>query len=378
MAVFALRSANEVVFGSGCRKQAGRLAAALGQRALLVTGRGAARRGLVDDFRGLLTGAGLQVAVFDAVEPEPSLQTVEAGREALRAHGADVVVAVGGGSAMDVGKAIGALALHERGVEHYFAGGHEIAGAAMPVIALPTTSGTGAEVTPNSVLSDPGTLHKASIRGLALMPRVAIVDPELTLGLPPQQTAFSGLDALVQAIESYTSTGVNLVSDMYAEEATVRLAGSLRRAVADGSDLAAREAMALGSLLAGLALASARLGLVHGLAHPLGVMCHVPHGRVCGWLMPTVMRFNMEAARERYAHLAGRLGLEPTAEAFVAWFGQLAADLGACGSWREAGLTESEFERLIPVVVSAGSSKFNPRPVTEEGVREVLQMLLRA
>ncbi|MCE5240032.1 iron-containing alcohol dehydrogenase [bacterium] len=378
MAGFALRSANEVVFGSGSRKQAGRLAAALGQRALLVTGRGAARRGLVDDFRGILAGAGLQVAVFDAVEPEPSLQTVDAGREALRAHGADVVVAVGGGSAMDVGKAIGALALHERGVEHYFTGGHEITGSAVPVIALPTTSGTGAEVTPNSVLSDPDTLHKASIRGLALMPRVAIVDPELTLGLPAQQTAFSGLDALVQAIESHTSTGVNLVSDMYAEEGTVRLAGSLRRAVEDGSDLAAREDMALGSLLAGLALASARLGLVHGLAHPLGVMCHLPHGRVCGWLMPTVMRFNMEAARERYAHLAGRIGLEPTAEAFVAWFGQLAADLGACGSWREAGLTESAFERLVPVVVSAGSSRFNPRPLTDEGVREVLETLLGA
>ncbi len=375
---FTLRSAIEIQFGSGTRRQVGKLASAFGRRALLVTGRGAARRGLVDESVGLLAEAGVEMSVFDAVEPEPSLQTVDTGREALRAAEADVVIAVGGGSALDVGKAIGALAYHPEPVEHYFVGGHEIRGPAVPVIALPTTSGTGAEVTPNSVLSDPEALHKASIRGLALMPRAAIVDPELTLSLPPEQTAFSGLDALVQAIESYTSTGVNVVSNMYAEEATVRLARSLRRAVQDGSDLAAREDMALGSLLAGLALASARLGLVHGLAHPLGVMYHVPHGRVCGWLMPTVMRFNREAAEARYAHLAGRIGLAPTADALIAWFEELAAELGACGSWREAGLKEDDFDRLIEIAVPAGSSKFNPRKVTEAGVREVLGELLRA
>ncbi len=375
---FTLRSANEIAFGSGTRRQVGKLAAAFGRRALLVTGRGAARRGLVDEFSSLLGDAGLAVAVFDAVEPEPSLQTVDAGREALRAAEADVVIALGGGSALDVGKAIGALAHHPEPVEHYFAGGHEITGPAAPVIALPTTSGTGAEVTPNSVLSDPALRHKASIRGLALMPRVAIVDPELTLGLPPEQTAFSGLDALVQAIESYTSTGVNVVSDMYAEAATLRLGRALRRAVADGSDLPAREDMALGSLLAGLALASARLGLVHGLAHPLGVMYHLPHGRVCGWLMPTVMRFNRAAAGERYAHLADRLGLAPTAEALITWFEELAADLGACGSWADAGLREADFDRLTEIAVPAGSSKYNPRQVTAEGVRDVLGELLRA
>jgi alcohol dehydrogenase class IV len=134
--------------------------------------------------------------------------------------------------------------------------------------------------------------------------------------------------------------------------------------------------MALGSLLAGLALASARLGLVHGLAHPLGVMYHVPHGRVCGWLMPTVMRFNLEAARPRYAQLAGLIGLERSAEALIEWFEQLAHGLGASGSWRKAGLKEDDFEKLIAITVPAGSSKFNPRKVTKEGVREVLEMLL--
>lgn len=376
MDIFSIRSAAEIVFGSGSRLKVGAFAASFGSRALVVTGRGVAARGnLVPELQEILQAAGVHMTLFAEVEPEPSLETVERGREAFHAAAGDVVIAIGGGSALDVGKAIGALANLTEPISHYFSGA-EIPGPGAPIIALPTTSGTGAEVTPNSVLTDPQSLHKASIRGRTLMPAVAVVDPELTLTLPPEQTAFSGLDALTQAIESYVSTGANPFSDLLAEESVRLLAGNLRRAVAEGADLSAREDLALGSLFAGLALASARLGLVHGLAHPLGALYHLPHGRICGWLHPAVMRFNLEAARERYAHLAALIGLPEAAEALIEWVEALACDLGGCGSWREAGLKEDDFDKLVSVTVSAGSSKFNPRPVTAEAVEELLQQLL--
>lgn len=373
MAGFTLRSPHEVVFGSGTRAKVGGAAALLGRRPLLVTGLGAAKRGLVAEFAAVLQQAGLAVSVFDQVEAEPTLATVERGCGVFLQADCDLVVAVGGGSALDVGKAIAALAGLAEGAQHYFRTGAEIPGPGHPIIALPTTSGTGAEVTPNSVLTDPATLEKASIRGGTLMPAVAIVDPELTLSLPREQTAFSGLDALTQAIESYVSIGANVVSDALAEEATRRLAGSLRLACEQPDNLPAREDLALGSLLAGLALASARLGLVHGLAHPLGALYHLPHGRLCGWLHPAVMRLNLQAAGAKYAALARLIGLEPTAVALVEWVEALARDLGAYGSWRAAGLREADFAQIIVATVASGSSKHNPRPVTSELVRDMLE-----
>lgn len=372
---FTLRSANEIIYGSGQRARTGAVAAAYGSRALLVAGRGAARRGTaLSDLQTDLQSAGVAVSVFAEVDPEPTLANVEAGRQAFLSGDCDLVVAMGGGSALDTGKAIAALADLPDASDVYFSGA-EIPGPGHPIIALPTTSGTGAEVTPNSVFTDPATLQKASIRGRTLMPAVAIVDPELTLSLPQAQTAFSGLDAFTQAVESYTSVGANVVSDLLAEEAAVRLAGSLRLACEQPGNLPAREELALGSLLAGLALASARLGLVHGLAHPLGALYHLPHGRVCGWLLPTVLQFNLEQARTKYAHLAGRLGLAPEAEALLAWTGELASDLGACGSWAEAGLRESDFDQIVAATVASGSSKHNPRPVKADEVRELLGRL---
>ncbi|MEI6502350.1 MAG: iron-containing alcohol dehydrogenase [Armatimonadota bacterium] len=376
MLSFSLRSPHEVTFGSGTRVKVGGAAALLGQRPLLVTGLGAARRGLVAELEGYLAQAGLTVAIFDQVEAEPSVGTVERGVQAFVAARCDLVVAAGGGSALDVGKAIAALAGLPDSAQHYFSTGSEIPGPGHPIIALPTTSGTGAEVTPNSVLTDPQTREKASIRGRTLMPTVALVDPELTLSLPREQTAFSGLDALTHALEAYVSTGANVVSDALAEEATRRLAGSLRRACEQPDDLPAREDLALGSLLAGLALASARLGLVHGLAHPLGALYHLPHGRVCGWLLPAVMRFNLQTADTKYAALAAMIGLSAKAEALVAWVEELAHELGACGSWREAGLKEADFAQITAATVASGSSKHNPRPVTAEATQEFLEGLM--
>ena len=372
MAEITVRSAKQVIFGSGTRHGLGGHAAQFGERALIVCGRTALRRsGALDDLSESLHAAGVGVSVFDEVEPEPSLATVEAGREALRGAESDVVVAAGGGSALDVGKAIAGLADDAEPVAH----GVEAAGRGRPCIAMPTTSGTGAEVTPNSVLTDTATGEKASIRGHGLLPEIAIVDPELTLSCPPDVTAHSGLDALTQAIEAFVSTGSNTVSAPMAEEGASRIAGSLRQAVGDGTNLQAREDMALGSLLAGLALASARLGLVHGLAHPLGSLYHLSHGRVCGALLPWVIEFNLDAAGPQYAYLAQAIGAGDSAEDLLEWIDRLVDDLEADVDWAGAGLTEADFEQIIAPTLASGSTAHNPRPVDEAALRGLLEDL---
>ena len=373
MEQITFRSARQIFFGSGVREQIGGHASVLGEHALIVCGQTSLQAsGALDELRGFLQKAGLAVSVFAEVEAEPSLDTVERGRNVFRTGECDLVIAAGGGSALDVGKAIAGLATHPDPVTHEI----ETIDRGAPCIALPTTSGTGAEVTPNSVLTDTCTGEKASVRGHALLPEIALVDPELTLSCPVDQTAYSGLDALTQAIEAYVSTGANPISDPMAEEATRRIAGSLRQAVADGSDLPAREDMALGSLLAGLALASARLGLVHGLAHPLGSLYHLPHGQVCGALLPHVIAYNLEATSEKYAHLARSIGAGEDADDLATWTRGLVADLDADLDFGAAGLTPDDFDAIIPPTLSSGSSAHNPRPVEEDSLREMLERLM--
>ncbi len=373
MAEIAVKSAKQMLFGSGMRHDLGEHAAQFGDRALIVCGRNALQEsGALDELTASLEAAGLGVSVFDEVEPEPSLATVEAGRAALRDADCSVVIAAGGGSALDVGKAVAGLADDPEPVQH----GREVAGVGRPCIAMPTTSGTGAEVTPNSVLTNTQTGEKASIRGHGLLPEMAIVDPELTLSCPEDVTAHSGLDALTQAIEAFVSTGSNTISAPMAEESARRIAGSLRQAVSDGSNLHAREDMALGSLLAGLALASARLGLVRGLAHPLRSLYHLPHGRVCGALLPRIIEFNLSAAEAQYAYLARAIGVGESGRDLYRCAARLVDDLHADVDWAEAGLRKDDFDEIIPPALESGSTAHNPRPVTEEDLRRLLEDLI--
>jgi alcohol dehydrogenase class IV len=378
---FTFRSPLQVIFGTGTLKSLPSVAAKLGSRALVVTGGGSLRRsGRLDGILAALADKGLSATVFEGVEPDPSIQTIDRGRAAFRADGCDLVIAIGGGSTLDAGKAIGALARADEPTAVYFAG-QEITSPGAPIVALPTTSGTGAEVTPNSVLSDRQSHVKQSIRGEGLMPLVAIVDPELTLGLPPEQTAYTGLDALTQALESYVSKGANPVSDHLAEESIVRIAGSLYTAYADGDNLQAREDMALGSLLAGLALASARLGLVHGLVHPLGEAYHITHGLACAITLPHVMEYNIPAAAAKYARAARLIGIsEPTDEAhartLIAWFRELASKTGAGAKLGDVGAREEDFAGMVPAILASGSTKHNPREATAEDVLAIMRAAL--
>jgi alcohol dehydrogenase class IV len=367
-----------LVFGSGKIREIGRVTAALGKRALVVIGgaslEGAGHLATIEESIG---DAGVECRIFAGVPAEPTVDWVDRGREALAEQDGDVVLGIGGGSVIDVAKAVAALAREDEPTIAYHRGEATVTRRGLPMVAAPTTSGTGAEVTPNSVLTDPELHVKASLRGGDLMPTAAIVDPQLTVSCPPEQTAQSGLDAIVQALETYVSRAASPYSDALALRALELMAPALAAAVRDGRDLEARERMALGSTMGGMALACARLGLVHGLAHPIGHFWALPHGEVCGLLMPAVMEFNLPVAAAKYATAARAIGAASEAEGdddaarkLVAWFRELAKEVGLRrpAVFDEKRLTAEEHSLIVEQTLASGSTKHNPRAATAEDV----------
>lgn len=353
--------------GTGAVKALGEQARRLGSRALLVTGRRALREaGITDRLVGLLKGAGVRAVLFEQAPPEPDLASVDAARRLLHQEGCDLVVEAGGGSAMDAGKAVAALAGEEAPTAEFHAG-RAIECPGLPHVAIATTSGTGSEVTRNSVLTNPATLLKQSLRGDGLMPTVSITDPELTLSCPPDVTAASGMDALVQGIESFFSVSAQPVTEALSLKAVSLIVRHLRSAFEHGGNLVAREAMAQGSYMAGLALGSARLGAVHGLAHPVGLCYGLPHGVVCAVLMPAVLERNLPAAPQKYDELRAAMGGEP-----VQVLNGLLDELDlphVLGPYPDA-----EWERrIVDYSVPSGSAAANPAKVDAAYVLAVLR-----
>lgn len=372
-----------VVTGVGCAARLGAEGAALGRHALLVCGASAARRaGFLDPLCASLASAPVAVSLFAEVRGEPTLDLVEAGIAQLRNDGCDVVIGVGGGSAMDTAKAIAGLACLPGSVAEYFQG-RSLEGPGLPLITVPTTAGSGAEVTKNAVLSDPARQCKESIRSDDWFARVALVDPELTRSLLPSVTAATGSDALCQAIEAFVSIGASPTTDALAGEAIRRIGRSLVWAYQDGDDLEARADMLYGSLLAGIALANARLGAVHGLAHPLGIRFGIPHGTVCGLLLPHVMAYNLPWAEHKYAQVAACLGAAPSglpvaqaARLGVLKVQQLVRRIDLPPRLGEFGVTEADFPVIIQEALPSGSLKHNPRPLGEADLAAILAAAL--
>lgn len=349
----------------------GQEAAALGSRALLVTGRRALREaGVTDRLVALLTDAGVGAEPFELVPPEPEVEAVDAARRAIRERGCDLVVGAGGGSAMDTAKAAAALAFEDAPTAE-FHGGRQITRPGLPHIAVATTSGTGAEVTRNSVLTDPATRLKKSIRGDGVMPTVSITDPELTLSCPPEVTAAAGVDALVQAIESFFSVHAIPTTEALSLAAVRLIVEHLPTAFTEGDSREARAAMSEGSYMAGLALGSARLGAVHGLAHPVGLCYGLAHGVVCGALMPPVLRSNIRAAPEKCEALRAAMGGDPV-QLFCAMLDRLDL-LRTLGDYPD----ETWEREIVAYAVGSGSGKANPTPVDEAYVRAVLAEVCR-
>jgi alcohol dehydrogenase class IV len=354
-------------FGWGALEKIGPEAAALGQRALLVTGKTAMKRaGVTDRVQALLSGAGVDAVLFDQIEADPSGTTVDRGAAFARTERCDLVIGLGGGSPMDAARAIAAMAVLDGSIIDYVRG-KPIDRPGLPLINIATTSGTASEVTPVSVVLDEERRLKMGIKSPFWFSRAAITDPELTMTLPPAITAATGLDALTHAMESYLSTG-SLVGT------------GLRPAVADGSDRAARESMALGSMLAGMAFANSGLGLVHGLVHPIGARFGVSHGEMCGRLLPLVLRYNAAAVPERIAAagaaLTGRreITAEQTVDAVAALLRDVDVPLGV----GDLGIPDDQMTDLARDGLLAGAVRTNPRAVGEQDARALLEEARKA
>lgn len=381
---FEFSTASRIVFGPGAAAQIPAIARELGTRALVVTGRDADR---CAGTRAALERAGVANSVF-SVCGEPSVDAVRSGAVAAREAGASLVIGFGGGSAIDAAKAIAALTPNSGDPLDYLevvGRGAPLQRSPLPVIAVPTTAGTGSEVTRNAVLYSPEHRVKASLRSPLLLPRAAIVDPELTYGLPPAVTASTGLDALTQLIEPYVSVRANVMTDLFCREGMRIAARALPRAFAEGTDHGARQAMSFASLLGGLALANAGLGAVHGFAAPVGGMFDAPHGAICAALLPYGMEINIRALRarapesealRRYGEIARLLSGDPSAEpeAGVAWVRAI-CDRLAIAPLRAFGVAAEHAPQLVEKAAQASSMKGNPIPLD---AAEMLEMITRA
>ena len=379
---FEFATAQRIIFGIGVLPEVGCLAKALGKRPLVVTGCDVSRS---QRLLELLRSQGLHPSLF-SLDGEPTIADIRHGSAQARARNVDLVIGFGGGSALDGGKAIAALAVYEGDPLQYLeviGQGRPLERHPLPCIAIPTTSGTGSEVTRNAVLASPEHGLKVSLRHEWMLPEVALVDPELAIGVPPKITASTGLDTLTQLIEPYVSIKANPMTDVLCLEGIRRVVRSLHKAWENGDDLEAREDMALASLFGGLALANSGLGAVHGLAAPLGGLTSIPHGVACAALLPHVLEANLQACDpgnpvlRKFSELARILTGNPEADALegVRWVKTLAEDLRVSGLG-DYGLSAEDIGIVAERALAASSMKANPVQFDREALINILAKAL--
>jgi len=382
---FEFATATRIIFGAGTLREVGAAAREFGRRALVVTGRHPQR---AEKLLASLSANGIGAATF-SVTGEPELSTVDQGTALAKNEKCDLVIGMGGGSVIDAAKAIAAMMTNAGALLDYLeiiGRGRALAQSSAPFIAIPTTAGTGSEVTRNAVLASPEHKLKVSLRSPLMLAKLAIVDPELTYDLPAALTASTGLDALTQLIEPFVCLRANPMTDGLCVEGIRRAARSLPIAFADGKNKSAREDMAVASLFGGLVLANAGLGAVHGFAGPIGGRFPAPHGAVCAALLPRVMAANLHALRLRASHHealrhydeVGRLltgNSSATADDGVKWIRQLTGDLQIrpLGAY---GIREEHIADLVAKAANASSMKANPIPLTPEELADILRQAL--
>ena len=382
---FEFATAGRVLFGPDTLNKVESIFSDLGKRVLIVRGGNPER---TRPLEVILEAANVEYFCFE-IHGEPTIERIEEGVTQARQAEVDLVVGFGGGSVIDAAKAIAGLVTNPGPILDYLeviGKGKQLSAPSLPCVAIPTTAGTGAEVTRNSVLGSPEQRVKVSLRSPFLLPRFAIVDPKLTSELPPSVTASTGLDALTQLIEPYVCLRSNPITDGLCVEGMHRAARSLRHAYETGDDISAREDMALASLFGGFSLANAGLGAVHGFAAPIGGMFHAPHGAVCAALLPHVMKINIRAIRERAGNspVLGRydsIGAiltgsgKAVANDGIQWIGELCKALNVCGL-RTYGVAEADIPVLVAKAAKASSTKANPIVLTTEELTEALHLAL--
>ncbi len=379
---FDFATAQRIIFGPGKLQELPALSQALGRRAALVTGSSAER--IAPVFR-ILKAGGANPAAF-SIRGEPTTERIAILVKQARELGCDHVIAFGGGSVIDAGKAIAALLTNTRDLMDYLeviGKGEPLTETPAPCIAIPTTAGTGAEVTRNSVLLSPAHQLKVSMRHPKMLPTVALVDPELTVSMPPEVTASTGLDAFTQLLEAFVSIKANPLTDGICREGLEKVSRALPRAYTNGGDLDARTDMAIGSLFGGLALANAGLGAVHGFAGPIGGMFKAPHGMVCATLLSAVCSANIRALQDRepnspalakYAEAAGIITGNPAATPgdTLPWISDCCAKLNVPGL-ADFGISEADIPAIVEKATCASSMKGNPIKLTDDELAGILQ-----
>lgn len=381
MMSFEFTTSRQIIFGEGSLSKVKNLAPGFGTKAFIVTGSGSVS---LAPLETTLQDAGVTAEVF-RVQHEPDVATINAGLELAKKSSCDFVIGFGGGSSIDAAKAVAAMMTNPGSLMDYLeviGKGRSISNQPAPMIAIPTSAGTGTEVTRNAVITSQEKHVKVSMRSPMMVPTVAIVDPELTYAMPPDVTASTGLDALTQVIEAYVSKKANPLTDVIAREGILRGARSLYAAYLDGQDKQARADMSLTSLFSGLALANSGLGAVHGFAGPIGGMYGIPHGKVCACLLPSVMKYNvitigdradMHAIREKYREIAKIVTADPdaTIQDGIMWLESLAKKLSIPGL-QALGVPEADFGEIIEKAQVSSSMQKNPVELSDEMLRAVL------
>jgi alcohol dehydrogenase len=380
MQTYQFKAPSVIVNGPGAAKEVGSFAKGFGKKALIVTDNLLEKIGLLNEIKKSLEGAGVSFAIYDKVVSEPSMEYTEEGLKAFKEAQAEFLIAVGGGSPIDAAKAISALAKNP-GKMSDFMGANKIPQMGAPLIAIPTTAGTGSEVTQFTIITDTVKNVKMLIASPNIMPRVALVDPLMTLQMPQGITTATGLDALTHAIEAYVSVKAQPITDTLALQAIRFISGNLRQAWSDGGNVEARTNMMIGSLMAGLAFSNASVALVHGMARPIGAYFHVPHGISNAALLPTVIEFSVLGNPRRYADIAEAMG-EVTAGLSVLDAAYLAAkavkrlneDLKV-PTLKGLGVEEKKFNSVVNQMavdaIASGSPGNNPRKPTQEEIVEL-------
>ena len=385
MSTYTLLNAGRIIAGPGSIENIKDVVADSGaSKVLIITDKGVAGAGLIAKPKALLDAAGIEVAVIDTTPPEPDVNQVNAILDAARLYAPQLVVGIGGGSAMDVAKIVAVLLKHDVALRDLLGGKAKIVGRGVPTLMVPTTAGTGSETTPNSIILVPEDELKVGIVSPKLMPDCVILDPELTIGLPPAITASTGMDALCHAIECYTSKKGNPFSEMLALKAISLIARSIRTAFNDGKNLDARHDMLLGAMYGGMCIATSSTTAVHALAYPLGGKYRIAHGISNAILLPFVMRFNIVGNEAKFRDIAQAMGLDVAAktpqEASVAMIEALFAlnrDLQIPADLKRWNITDADLGTLVEGAVKVTRLlDNNPRPMSKADIRAIYTQLV--
>lgn len=367
----------DIIFGSGSTKKLPEiLADCYSKNILVISDRSLEKLGVVAALREIVEQAGIKCSEFLEVMPNPTVECVNDAAVAYKTSGSTAIVALGGGSPMDVAKSVGILAKHGGIIDDY-EGFEMVPGSTIPVIAVPTTAGTGSEVTPFSVIEDTKKNHKMSINSPEIIPRYAILDPELIITLPAPIAAATGMDALVHAIEAYLSRSASLFSDVMAEKALELIGGNLRRFVACRQDIEAAEAMMSGSMFAGLAFSIAHLGIVHAMSHPVSAYYNVPHGVANAILLPEALDFNELADNSRYNKIYSLINRDGCSAAqyragmLSAEVRELISELGIPAHLSYFGVKEELISEMAMDAIKSANIACNPRQTNVEEIEKL-------